>query len=61
MFSRVLTALNVFLRFISLLVVEKLLVTLGFRDPRQTVGRGLGEAAMTRPRRAYKNLERETV
>ncbi|MEM4101459.1 MAG: hypothetical protein QXE24_02120 [Desulfurococcaceae archaeon] len=38
-----------------------LLATLGFRDPWQTVGRGLRETVMTRPRRAYKNLERETV
>ncbi|MEM1642405.1 MAG: hypothetical protein QXI85_06435 [Desulfurococcaceae archaeon] len=37
------------------------MVTLGFRDPWQTVGRGLRETVMTRPRKTYKNLERETV
>ncbi|MEM4844236.1 MAG: hypothetical protein QXU08_07500 [Ignisphaera sp.] len=31
-------------------------MTLGFRDPRQTVGRGLRETVMTHPRKTYRNL-----
>ncbi|MEM1793636.1 MAG: hypothetical protein QXV30_01445 [Desulfurococcaceae archaeon] len=43
------------------LMLVNVSVTLGFRDLRQTVGRGLRETVMTRPRETYKDLGWETA
>ncbi|MEM2283244.1 MAG: hypothetical protein QXL29_01400 [Zestosphaera sp.] len=43
------------------LKLMNVLVTLGFRDSRQTVRRGLKETLMNHPRKNYENLRRETI